>query len=82
MEALLSEKVWHDTVRGQIDYLLAQQGEEAKKVATRMLLDEQPARAVAAEFSLPVSRVYRIARRARMLLSNNAMLFDLHRESP
>jgi DNA-directed RNA polymerase specialized sigma24 family protein len=73
---LLAMKVWHEDVRAQLDHVLAPCGEE-KRVALRVLLDEEPPRRVAQEFDLPVTRVYRIARRARLLLSENAMLFSL-----
>jgi DNA-directed RNA polymerase specialized sigma24 family protein len=75
----VSSKMLNDLIREQIDYLFDKSPHAG--VARRVLIDEMPARHVAEEFSLPVVQVYRIARRARVLLSENAMLFELWRDT-
>jgi len=78
--ALIDDHRWHLRVREQLTFLLQQHGEGDARVASRTLLDEEKAAAVAADEGIPVTRVYRIAARAKRLLAANALLHELHTE--
>ena len=80
-DELVIEKDWQARLRDQVAFLLfGGKSELEGKAAARVVLDEDPPRVVAQELDLPVTQVYRIARRARRLLEENAVLFDLWRE--
>ncbi len=78
--AMLEEKDWVERVREQVDYLLDKLGGDAGVAARVIVLEDEPAE-VARQLGLPVASVYRIVRRGRALLTNNALLYDLWRES-
>lgn len=70
------EACWREEVREQVSYVLAR-GQVDARLALPVLAGELPARMVAQRFDVPVVRVYRTVRRARLLLENNALLYTL-----
>jgi DNA-directed RNA polymerase specialized sigma24 family protein len=80
-DELVIEHDWLKRLRDQLLFLFFEHRSELEgQVAVRVVLDEDPPRVVARELGLPVTQVYRIARRARLLLEQNAVLFDLWKE--
>lgn len=76
---LLEEKRWTESVRSQVHYLLDKLGADSGVAARVVVHEEEPAE-VARDLALPTSHVYRTARAARTMMSDNAMLHQLLKE--
>lgn len=68
-------------IREQIEFLLAERTVKEREAALRVIRDEESARVVADSLDMPVRSVYRIARRARVLFAENAMLYSFWRSA-
>lgn len=74
---LLSEKEWTEKVRAQLDYLFDK--DVKGKLVARVLLDEEKPEYVAHEAGVPVQDLYRLTKKAKRSIADNAFLFHLMR---
>lgn len=75
-DELLVAKRWHEDVQEQIAFVL-KHGNVDTRLVLPVLIEERAPRHVAKELEVPVIRIYRSVRRARVLLSENALLHML-----
>ncbi len=78
--SLLEQKQHADATRAQVDYVLSKLGNGAE-AAARVIVHEEPPALVAHALGVSAAHVYRDVRRGRERLANNAVLYNLWRES-
>ena len=81
VEDLYYDAEWNALVRDQVRFLIEERMPEAEKhIAVRVLIDDEEQQAVAEDLGMPKESVWRISRRARVLLAENEMLFNFWKE--
>jgi DNA-directed RNA polymerase specialized sigma24 family protein len=79
-DAQLTTKQWQTEARTQILVVLRKALGEEAVLATAVLLDEQPPRAVATTNGIKPALVHRATQRGRSAIADNLMLYDMLRE--